>query len=377
MVGWKENVSKIQTHHFQHVVGHNGMKNLITIIISVLIWSSCSQKGSDLEGTWISTNLSYYETMTFYDSIVINKCRFCANDSLLYFIKNDSLVFPPNQFNDEVTKYGFRISKDTFWLSFKFESEVNYLKYVKKKSDYIIDDIKLYHGFDLDLPNGYSEPIGLTFSNSIFFPKQDSKYGKYLIYLNNDLIKLDTVFYKKLIELQELGTLYKRDEIGLYIDTEVDYKAFKLLKDQLRKAKCHSVIFISDPSEEEFYCSTVGLRRKFPPIWFGIPDSIPDDIDLCNIRISDNEIFLDEELFDLRSFYKKMEEKLPFVTYIEIDDLSSYGTYYKFISKHDSLKSKIQNDRSIKHFNLEYNALIDRKNIKFIDSLTRINFVER
>ena len=353
------------------------MRKTITLLILIIIWSSCIQQKKELKDTWISSNLSYYQTMIFGDSLVYNKCMFCENDSLPYITEIDTLIIPPNFYNDEGVKYGYQISGDTLWLSFEFDSKINYLKYYRKKSNFIFDDIKSYNGFDVNLPIGYSNPIGLTFSNSLYFPKQDSKYGKYLIYLDNDIIKLDTVFYKKLIELQELGTLFNRDEIGLYIDTEIDYKAFKLLKDQLRKAKYHSVIFISDPSEEEFYCSTVGLRRKFPPIWFGIPDSIPDDIDLCNIRISDNEIFLDEELFNISSFYKKMEKKLPFVTYIEIDDLSSYGTYYKFISIHDSLKRKIQNDRSIKHFNLEYNALIDREKIKFIDSLTRINFAER
>jgi len=343
------------------------MKNIIAIIILIVLGTSCIQQKSDLKGTWISSNLSFYETITFGDSLFSNLCCFCYHDTIPYYFKSDTIIIPPNINNDEVTKYVYRILKDTLWLSFEFESEVNYLKYFRKKSDFITDDINLYHGLELDLPNGYSESIGLYFTNSIFFPNQDSNNGTYSIYLNNELLKLDTVFYKKMIEL-------RREEIGLYIDLEVEYSAFKLLKDQLRKAECHSVIFISDPYKESYYVSTIGLRRKLPPIW---ANDIPASINICEVRILNNQMFIDEELFDINVFYNKMKKNNPFITYVNVDDSSNYSSYYRFISKHDSLKRKIRNERSKEHFKLEYNYLNDREKIRFVDSLTKINYFEK
>ena len=298
-------------------------------------------------------------------------------------------------------KFSYKISVDTLWTAFPVDPGTQKLKYFKRKSKHYFTDINSHLGLDIDLPYGYSNLVGLRLGNSIYLQNKKATETNFSLFINNKQLTLDTLLHVDLFNLRQNDEFTRLNILALYIDAKIEYKAVKLLKDELRKAGFYKVAYISNPSAEKYYESNIGITRKLPPIiennniyinpdirkivnkrappkppkyFFDKPDFSKQNV--CKIEIIHNQIMLNEMEFDLENFYRKMKNNNLLYTYLFIDDESSYDVYYSFISVHDSLRKEILNERSIEHFQIDYDHLIDEEKFKYLHKTYKFILIE-
>jgi biopolymer transport protein ExbD len=296
----------------------------------------------------------------------------------------------------------FHIISDTLWLTSNNENIQTERKYLRAKSKHYFSDIKNYIGIELNLPLGSSNKIDNNYCYSIYLPKQITNNSEYKIILNNERLPLDSLLHEKLFDLRKDNGLAQLNTYALYIDSETKYNTVKLLKTELRKAGFYRIAYICDPSKEKYYQSLIGIKRKLLPIFekekYYINPSVRKFLDstklptppkeffekpdfkkpnVCKVEIIENEVFLNDSIFDSTKFYEKLQNNNSLLTYLYIDNESDYQTYINFISEYDSLNQKIRNKKSIELYQTEYNKLIDNEKIKNIGHLTINRLIEK
>ncbi len=377
------------------------MKNIYYILGLILLLSSCIKNDNPLKGKWLNSDFTSPYTITFSDSLLTENSVGLI-DSLPYYVKDDS-IFIQGCFNPEPIKISYKITGDTLY-TYSNKNDFHYeIKYYKTISSNYFEDIRLHLGLDISLPEGYSNLLGTNqIGNSIYFPNQETEIDQHKIYLNNEQVILDSLLHEKLFSLRVQDEFIHHKLVALNIDSRIEYNAVKLLKDELRKAGFYKVAFIRDPSKEKYYESNVGIQLKLPPIFDNENYFINSDIrkmvdskrppkppkdffeepdynepNICKIEIINNHVYLNDEKYNSDLFYEKIKENSLLITYISIDKLSNYQTYFYFISEFDSLSKENRNEKSIEFFQKEYNELIDVESIKHINSITIRRMIEK
>jgi biopolymer transport protein ExbD len=378
------------------------MKYKYYIISLILLLSSCNKNDNPLKGKWLKSDFTSFETITFLDSL-FTESYVGIIDSLPYYVKNDSL-FLQSYFSEEPIKINYRITGDTLFTyapKNEFHNEIKF-KYYRTTSSSYFEDIKLHLGLDISLPKGNSNILSANqIGNSIYLPNQEGNTNQHKIFLNNEQVVLDSLLHEKLYSLRVQDKYIHNIFIAFYIDSKIEYKAVRLLKDELRKSGIFKVLFISDLSNKEYYESCAGIKLKLPPIFDYSKYYINADIrrvideksppkppkefyekpdynrpNVCEINIVKNQVYYNDEMYDSDIFYSKIKNNDTLFTYINIDRESSYQSYYSFISEFDSLRNKNRNEKSIEIYRQKYTDLTDKVKIDSIRSITTSRLIE-
>ncbi len=375
------------------------MKIIKSIVFLFLLTTSCISKNESIKGLWLDSDFTKPYIIKFTDSLFSD--NFFAFDSIPYSINSDT-IFIVGHFDTCPEKIIFHIISDTLWLTSNNENIQTERKYLRAKSKHYFSDIKNYIGIELNLPLGSSNKIYNNNCYSIYLPKQITNNSEYKIILNNERLPLDSLLHEKLFDLRKDNELAQLNTYALYIDSETKYNTVKLLKTELRKAGFYRIAYICDPSKEKYYQSLIGIKRKLLPIFekekYYINPSVRKFLDstklptppkeffekpdfkkpnVCKVEIIENEVFLNDSIFDSTKFYEKLQNNNSLLTYLYIDNESDYQTYINFISEYDSLNQKIRNKKSIELYQTEYNKLIDNEKIKNIGHLTINRLIEK
>ncbi len=378
------------------------MKSTIYILFIIILFSACKTENSELNGKWLNTNFSFPHTITFIDSVFVISPSGII-DTISYDISHNTLLIN-SPFERDIVKLNYKVDFDTlFTISTNLDSIIRQKYYRAKSGDYF-SDIKSFLGIDLNLPLGYSDKIGnYNIYNSIFIPTQEKNDDKISIYLNKQLVVLDSSLHKRLFQLRELDEFSNHKLIALYIDSDVSYKIVKIVKNELRKVGYYKIAFIGKGQNPKHYESCRGIKQKLPPIFdeenyfidpdirkfeeakrppisqkfkndMGINEDYPN---VCNIEIIKDQIYLNGHLYKTNQFYQLITEKNLLTIILSIDSLSVYQTFYKFIAEYDSLYKIKKNQKSMDIYQKEYNQLIDRDAIKQINNITVRRLIEK
>ena len=376
------------------------MKNIFYITSLIFILSSCIQDNNKLKGKWLDTDFSYPRTLTFCDSVWTDSYN-SYWDSLPYYYNSDSIFFE-SYWNPDLIKYSYTIISDTLLTTITFDNQINTTTYFRTITPHYIEDVMIHLGIDIDLPIGYSNLVGIEqVGNSIYFPYQETKNIQYKVWLNNEQFSLDSLLHKKLFNLKIQDEFVTHKLFALNIDSKIEYRHVKLLKDELRKAGFNLVSFVREPLKENYYESIIGINMKLPPMFdpenyfinqeirnivtsktppnppkefFEKPDYSKPNV--CKIEIVKNQIFYNDKKYESDIFYNKIQKIDTLFTYLNVDKESNYQTYYSFIAEYDSLRKKNRNEKSIELYQKKYNELIDEKEIEMIRRITKSRFIE-
>lgn len=373
--------------------------NRIVIILSLLILLSCSKQETDISGTWLNSDFTFPTILEFTNSQWIDHIFWA--DTINYCIKNDS-IFILNLSGQKEIGFKYKISGDSLWTSFPGDLQTEETLYFKSKGNNFIDDIKTSFGISLDLPKGNTCIVGNHFGFSIYFPKQSlSKTDKY-VFLNNKKVKLDTLLHEKIFSLYELNEYLRFNMVGLYIDSSIKYDQLRLLFDELRKVQIYKVALVSSTKPDDLYPKNTGIIRKLPPIYdfenyyinplisksinnrrlksppYNNPiKSLNKDSKICNIKITDNKILLNEKEFNFNDYFDLVLQSNPHTTFVNIDNKSDYQTYHSFLQLTDSLVKLKKNKISQDLYNQEYEMLISEERIKNVNRMVKHGLIEK